>query len=296
MKNILYYGGCWPQNIGNAFIDIGAKYILKTIFPDSNIHFASETPRWYMSRENRINDAIDIAEISDADILVYSGMCLCEDFIEKLSKSIISHKKRGKEFIILGGGGLYYNNVEIESYKRFLTKYKPLAFISRDDTAFSIYKNIAKYDFNGIDCGLFLNQAFCPLKLNIEKYIVTNFDHNKEIKIDNLDNYKIISSTHSLFYKLYDLSLIKNLMISDIPDDYLNLYANANKIYTDRVHTAVAAISFNVPVQLFSTSIRNKLFNKIDAFNITKEMFLQLNNDLLILQQNNEISFLKSIL
>jgi len=80
---ILYYGACWPTNIGNAFIDYGSIYSLKKAAPDAQVFFASELPRWLFNFYGKnMNKSIDLAEKMKIDFLVVSGMVLCDDFIK----------------------------------------------------------------------------------------------------------------------------------------------------------------------------------------------------------------------
>jgi len=44
---ILFYAGGWPTNIGNAFIDYGSIYTIKTAVPNAEVYFAIELPRWF---------------------------------------------------------------------------------------------------------------------------------------------------------------------------------------------------------------------------------------------------------
>lgn len=54
-----------------------------------------------------------------------------------------------------------------------------------------------------------------------------------------------------------------NSVVADEPYTYLSVYANAQSVYTDRVHAAVAAIAYDVPVQMFSATPRRALLERV---------------------------------
>ena len=41
-KKVAYIGGCWSTNIGNAFFNLGADYVLKQVFGDENVYMVAD--------------------------------------------------------------------------------------------------------------------------------------------------------------------------------------------------------------------------------------------------------------
>jgi superfamily II DNA/RNA helicase len=89
--------------------------------------------------------------------------------------------------------------------------------------------------------------------------------------------------------------MLESVLISDIPDDYLNLYANAYAVYTDRVHACIATLSFGNLARLYSSSHRNSLFEKVGAEEIEKRL-VKLDQDRLNIEKEKHLSFLREIL
>jgi len=318
--NITYLGGCWPTNIGNAFIDKGSLYSLKLANPQANIYFTSEMPQWlyYFFRKD-YTKSFDLASVIKSDYIVVSGMMLCEEFV-KLYKVVISKAiKNGAKFVINGGGGEKYNSSEINIVKDFLKKYPPFAFISRDEISFKNYKNLAKYSYNGVDAGFFVSDCSPPANLNLPSFVIFNFDQSifhelinrsykikKELKYQIPKDCIIINTYHSCWPKMRLRDLFfsfllgnkyiyqKNTLISDIPDDYLQLYANAIAIYSNRVHACVAGFSYGKKCRLFSNTKRAFLFERIGAENLQKEL-TAIDIDRLQEEKNKQIEFLKNI-
>ncbi len=325
--NILFYGGAWPTNIGNAFIDYGSQYSLRTAFPNANIYFASELPRWFFKmHDKQLDNSIDIAELIDADVLVVSGMVFCDAFIELEGPVLERLSNIGVKIILNGCGCAFYGSEEKNRFKKYLQKLDVIGFISRDEYTFENFKDCFDKVHNGIDCGFFVSDAFKSAPFRVRDYSVYTFDSINEPQIDT--HLKIIRAHHScskfftapeennLLYlnrhrriaKLAEktgfLSLKKaenvefqtsNTLISDIPDDYLNLYANAYSVYSDRVHACVAALAFGKYARLYSTSPRAALFDRVGASKIS-ESLVKLDAAFLNREKKSQLSFLNSII
>ena len=169
-------------------------------------------------------------------------------------------------------GGSDYSKGEIDRFRKFFNEIKPYAFISRDEETFKNYEDLAEHSYNGIDCGFFLKDYFKPARLDLPRYIVLNFDNRPEPNLDELDfnDYELIIRTHhqssSELEKIHkDYFDRPNTLISDQPDDYLNLYANTEATFSDRVHNCVATFSFGRPCRLYSKTQRALLFDRIGA-------------------------------
>ena len=84
-------------------------------------------------------------------------------------------------------------------------------------------------------------------------------------------------------------------LISDIPEDYLNLYANAYATYSDRVHACIATLAFGNYARLYSQTPRAYLFERLGLGTI-KRNILRLDEDKIKLEKSHHISFLKEII
>ena len=288
---IVYFGGGWSTNIGNSFIDLGSIQSLKMACPNSIIYFASEMPKWlFYSKGKDFNKAFEVASAIKADCAVVSGMMLCDEFIKLYESTISKLIKNNVKVIINGGGGSTYTQKEIDNVRNFLKRYPLYAFISRDKRAFENYNDLAEHSYNGIDCAFFLSDYFTPAKLNLPDFVVFNFDESKIYKfLKSVKNKSVFKKTQIQNLKINDKLIIRthhsswpnilkkdfnesNTLISDIPDDYLHLYANTKATYSDRVHACIATLSFDNPAMLFSQTPRALLFDKIGANTIREKL------------------------
>jgi len=320
--NILYYGGCWPTNIGNAFIDLGSMYTIKAASPNSRLFFASELPRWILRTVGRPMDySIDLADLIEADVVVVSGMTLCDEFVEVEGPVLSRLSTKGTKIVFNGCGGSSYSHAEMRRLQEFMRTLNISGFISRDDASSRLCEDCSAESLSGIDCGFFLPEAFTPAPLSISNFVVCNFDTIAEPPIDSrmriirvhhscldvLDrgsskrrgtsassSLKLLAKASWYGYKR-DLTSHAGTLVSDIPEDYLNLYAKAYATYSDRVHAIVAALSYGNYARLYSESPRAKLFDRVGCESVT-ERLTRLDLDQLKTEKKAQIRFLRRVL
>jgi len=306
---IACFGGAWPTNIGNSFVDLGSIQSLRMAAPNGTVNFASGFPRWLFgihgrsakdrllirlagglpewirripSREtkdkvlkkvsSKVEYCFDLINAIESDYVVFSGMSLRERFIGFFGPVFSKLKEREVRVVINGAGGETYSSREIGEFRKFLKAIGPYAFISRDEPSFRNYEDLARYSHNGIDCGFFISESFTPAKLELPKYVILNFDGRQEprFRTDML----VLRTHHSCWPPWLPKAHLSrpNTLISDSPDDYLNLYANAEEIHSDRVHACVAGLSFGRPCRLYAEKLSASLFDKVGATTIRGEL------------------------
>lgn len=83
-------------------------------------------------------------------------------------------------------------------------------------------------------------------------------------------------------------------MVSDSADDYLYLYANADCVYTDRVHACVPTISFGNPCKFYYSTPRTLLFERIGIENTKSMMYPDTHR--IETEKKKQVEFLSDIL
>lgn len=322
---IAYYASGWPINIGNGFIDYGAVHLIKTAAPNAQVYWASELAKWvFKANRQNMDHSIDLAELMDIDYLVVSGMSLCDEFIEVEGPVLKKLSERGVKIVFNGSGGESYHQKEVDNFKKFMASIQVTAFISRDEVSYNNFKDLCPVSFNGIDCGFFLSDAFRAAPLIIKDYVVYAFDWMDEPLLDTQGR-KVMRAHHDCSKVLPNYaskSLRKNgtvftlnnkwpfirkvgfddgfyfknrdILISDIPDDYLHLYANCYAVYTDRVHAAIAGLSFGHYARLYSKSPRGYLFERMGVGDV-KSKLVKLDQGYFNKEKQDHISFLKKV-
>ena len=302
--NVLYYGGLWPTNIGNSFIDLGALNVLRRSSPNANIHMVSRFSRFYAQhrKNNRLGflnnqwKALDVAEIAKVDYVVVAGNVTHTEFIEVEGPTIKKLVDRGAKFIILGGGCSVYNENEFRKFEKFMKTVSTYAFVSRDSHSYEAYAGAAMHSFSGIDCGFFVADEYKPLPLDCNDYVVFSFDDQSLESTINLKEEIIFRTRHYCFgIRERFIKKLDNTLVSDIPNDYLTLYANSSVVYSDRVHACVAALSYGRGAKLFSNTLRAKLFFEVLNEDITKKV-VQVDKRILNTRKEEEVNWLSSLI
>ena len=194
----------------------------------------------------------------------------------------------------MGTGAQGYSEPERAIFGSFLREIDPLAFISRDDISYDLYADFVSFSFKGIDCCFFLPEAYSPGELSLPPYIVASFDSMLEPPIDG-NGYKIIRAHHNCLLPSASAFEKPETLLSDIPYDYLTLYANAEEVYSDRAHACVAALSYGRKARFYNPTPRGHLFESVGAADIRARL-VQLNMDLLKEKKKAMIKVVREIL
>ena len=282
---ILYYGGGWPTNIGNAFIDLGAMALLRAAVPSAQVGFASELTTWLFThgarppratlrrwiapardqRESFVDNALDVASVTACDLVVFAGMAMCQEFIDVNGPSVLALARRGVPVVLLGTGGLNFDETERSAFRAFLREVEPVAFISRDNRSYEAYRDSAPVAHAGIDCGFFVPEAFTPFPLSLPPYAALNFD-GRETFHPETPGLLQVHAHHECFDRIPPGQMRKpRTLISDLPHDYLTLYAGASEVHSDRVHACVAALAYGRRARFYGKTPRASLFDAVGS-------------------------------
>jgi len=179
--SIIVTAGTWSTNIGNAFFQLGARYIMSQALPDRRVQLlADQAGYWQYGRKVEPSRSARLLDHVDADCIVLSGSLLTYSFPDLWQESFEILKERGTRIVLLGVGQFDYSERETAHCREFLTQYRPHVFVSRDSVAYNNFKDLAENSFNGIDNAYFLPLAYPPAKLDYPPYIVLNFDKGPE--------------------------------------------------------------------------------------------------------------------
>ncbi len=300
---ILYYGGLWPTNVGNAFVDLGALYLLSHVAPTSQIYQASRFSRFYAQERARgrsrflRNDwrPFDVAEHADVDWVVVAGNVTHADFIRVEGPTIAALVARGARLVILGGGCSLYDRGEARAFAEFMRRMRTRAFVSRDRASFELLRGDAANAFSGIDCAFYLPEAVRPLPLRLGRYVVCAFDdQRREAELD-LSGQTVVRARHySYGIRERFRPKLDGTLVSDLPHDYLSLYAGAEVVYSDRVHACVAALAYGGQARLYSDTPRARLLEEVGAGAALRDV-ARADADLLRQRKADQLLFLSSL-
>lgn len=295
----LYYGSCWPTNIGNSFVDLGGIQTIKSATNNENICHIGAMSSYLFSTHKNPENTLDYAEFIDCDYVIFGGMTQCNSHFSTQETILKSYVKHGTKIIILGGGAEKYDENEVKIVRNWMKKIPIYAFISRDEYSYIKYKDSAEHSYNGIDCALFISDYLQPPKINNFDFVVYSFDSTeKEPVIDIIDDKTIIRTHHACWPTTFHKYTFKkkNTLISDLPSDYLLLYANTSVTYSDRVHACLATLAYGNYAKLYGrNNPRLSMFERLNASNILNKP-VKLDMEYISREKEKQIEFLKEVL
>ncbi len=200
----------WTQNIGNGFIDFGARTILEQAAPEAEIVAISGHPNRVADRiamngfadvwrslRRRVNARnpstnlgspirrrmVNLASLMDTDVAVLAGCVLDDINFRRYLPVLEDLRARGVPLILLGVGGSNYRDNTVEFMTAALRRLTPAGLITRDDRAHRLYGALAPVSHSGIDCAFFMPDGYRPPTAN-RRISVLTFDASAEPTLD----------------------------------------------------------------------------------------------------------------
>ena len=168
------------------------------------------------------------------------------------------------------------------------------ALVSRDKFSYNEYGDLTSYSFNGIDSAFFISNYFRPPELLVKEFYVLTFDSIPEPKFICDENKPIMRAHHSSVWMNDGYFNKPNTLISDLPTDYLTLYANAKLVISDRVHACVASLAYGNKAMLISSTPRLEMFKPLGLQSIKKEA-VAVDPELLQNKKDSQVEFIKEL-
>lgn len=296
--NVVYYGSCWPTNIGNSFVNLGAIYSIKAAIGNGGkvFHFGGMSS-YLFSINKKPKNTLSVGQMLECDYIVIGGMAMCVDNFQTQEVVLRQFIKKGAKIIVAGGGASRYDDWEVEQVCRWMKRIPIHGFISRDKYSFEKYGDFASHSYDGIDSALFISDCIRPISLSLPEFNVMNFDKRSEPHIDH-GTRLVIRTHHSCWPTQTKRNYFKyqNTLISDLPSDYLSLYAQVSTTYSDRVHACLPTLAYGNRAMLFGKNVpRIRMFDRIGASKILEKP-VDIDIDKIKREKADQIQFLKRIL
>lgn len=302
---ILYFNNCWFTNVGEAFIDIGGMELTKRIFgSDCKLGCLSAMTDYYISnapsikknifkRDSHKDLSFNTSDYLNSDFVIIPGMVGTIEYLNAPScKMVDKLVKKGCKPVFLGLGGERYDEEETEAVKRYFDRVKPALITTRDDFIYEQYKDVAPC-VRAIDCAFWTVDVFDPRGFGEENYEVVAFNRIEEPK--EFVNYENVVRPWHMQYQFCKELANDSVMISDTPYDYLTIYANAKKVYTDLVHATIVSLMYGTPVKYWENGKRFKAFYALNDLRNT-DNFLYVPENSLSLQKERIIKDARRII
>lgn len=299
---ILLVGGYWATNIGNAFYELGARYLLTHLEKNIELCLASDFSYYYWGKYVAGGNSFEPIKHSfseNIDYLVWMGPVFGTDAQDVWDEPLRLANENGVKVIFLSVGGNAYTEAEIEKCRKILKKHKPFALLSRDMETYQAYADCFQYSYDGICTAFWSPLCFHPWKIAVSPYVVYDFEsHTEPCFLPDKNGFPLLGQQWKEKQKpkrmnriraafaynkkekaFVDCTIVRakntcippflgkyresNVYLSDHPEDYLNLYKNAAAVFSDRVHACVGALAQGIPAMFYGETPRANLFKRV---------------------------------
>ncbi len=180
--NVLHVGGYSSTNIGNAFYNLGIRHVLKSLPQKINLYETSDKQVYAWSRYNSTSAShFDPCEhFTDMDYIIWSGPMMGKQYVREWGPVLEKAEMMGTKVICLSAGGNQYTNEEVEEVRKLLSKFHLYALFSRDSETYESYRDLFEHSYNGICCAFYIPEYFQSWELDMEPYVVFNFEQYRE--------------------------------------------------------------------------------------------------------------------
>lgn len=158
----------------------------------------------------------------------------------------------------------------------------PAIVMTRDKKTYDMYKDYVDCE-RGIDCAFWVIDDFNPQGMNHRDYTISTFNRSREPE-EIAEIPGVVHPWHmqfSLNWNYTDFLRKENLFISDNPYDYLTLYANATRCYTDLVHAVIPCLAYGTPVKYWKVDNRRDTFESLDFLTVDSSGFMHIDSEIL---------------
>jgi len=284
---ILYYNNCWFDNVGEAFIDIGCMHLIRQIFHDPQLVCVSNMNKWYMDavcRREKIpylsqnaGKRFHMLDHYKGDYLILAGMFGSDAFLRSPnSEEIVKLVEKGTKIIFLGLGQSSYSEEETDNFKRYLEKLKPIVVMTRDNDTYEHFKDCCP-SVKGLDCAFWINEVYDPRNAYSEKYNVIAYNRSQEP--EELKSISHAVHAWHMNWHMTSCDFKDNFFMSDTPYDYLTLYANADRVYTDLVHATIASLQYERHVKFNRVDNRGAAIDALEKIQVDDNDFCFIKNE-----------------
>lgn len=185
VPTVALVSGFWGQNIGNAFFNIGGKWILDQVFGEGRVAFVQDAAGYRtfhdQMRGNPAND-VEFLRLLDLEYLVLQGPLLTRTYGALWRRIFRELRARGTKIILLGAAFFKFREEEFSAAKAFLEEFPPELISTRDSRSYEILKSwgLACPLYDGLDSAFFAPKAYTPFRRAGPSYVACNFDRYPE--------------------------------------------------------------------------------------------------------------------
>lgn len=184
MANFAVVAGYWSTNVGNSFFQLGAEYVVRKSVSNSRTYLVGDQPGyWKPGVKRNPENALLLLEHLDLDYLVIQGPFLRPEFAEVWLDTLRELTRNGVKIIVLAAGMMDYSPRTVRLCRAWLSEVPPYVLTTRDSETYRYFNDIAEHSYDGIDVAFFVSDFFAPPGVDLDDFVIFNFDKGPEPKI-----------------------------------------------------------------------------------------------------------------
>lgn len=165
---IALVSGFWGQNIGNAFFNLGGRWLLEEAFSTSTVGFLQDQPGYrtfHSKKSGNPANAYDLLGDVDIDLLVLQGPLLTTTALDLWGPTLRRLRARGARWLYLGAALFKYTAKERSAALAFLREFPPIAVSTRDAATAELIAELGLPVHSGIDSAFALPHVVRPVPM-----------------------------------------------------------------------------------------------------------------------------------
>jgi hypothetical protein len=336
---VVFYGSCWPTNIGNAFVNLGALAALRAALGErAEIVHVGGMSSYLSALAGRPEHDFHPGDWLSADWVVMAGMTQSVQHLESAEPNLRRFLAGGARIAIAGGGAERYDDAEVRAVREWMRELPVHAFASRDTWSFERWGDLATHAHDGIDSAFFVGEAVRPVRFVDRPCLALCFDSMPEPEVVDAAGpplppgaptdprgrpglrarlrrrlrrrgvaaYRppaieaggrfVVRARHATQPPPLGAYERPATLVSDLPGDYLALYANAEVTHTDRIHACIAALALGRRAQLYGAAVpRLRMFERVGVGDVL-ERPVALDPERMKREREAQVAFLRRAL
>ena len=323
---VLVENSTW-NNIGDGFYQSSVENIFRRLHGDGVVSVMDGPIGRAFRPKNRGQNAFQLNEWQDADLYVFSGPILNDEFLPTYAKIIENLTTKGAKYCLISVNG---NGYSLERNREFLRTYPPTAFSSRDEPTFEMYSASCPYSLNGVCAAALVSETCTVADLTPSSpYVTVSFYERREpileivkgeVRVaserpdqkdswwrikrhlqhlrssqESVGDYLIIRPLHDIAYKFPHLNFASsNSFLSYHPMSYLSLYKHTHMTLTNRVHAALPTLSYGNATRYFGKTNRDGVFGRL-GLDANSDKPMRLERPTVVEELEKLVDFLKGM-
>jgi hypothetical protein len=165
---IALVSGFWGQNVGNAFFNLGGRWLLEEAFGTSTVGFLQDQPGYrtfHRKKSGNPSNAYDLLGDADIDLLVLQGPLLTTTALDLWAPTLRRLRARGVSWLYLGAALFKYTAKERQTALAFLRQFPPIAVSTRDAATAEAIAELHIPVHSGIDSAFALPNVVRPVPM-----------------------------------------------------------------------------------------------------------------------------------